>query len=136
MKKRSSVLIVEPRHNMRTFLEMTLSQDGMHVFSAISLQSALLQLRILQPNLIIVGFDAHEAGEWAAVSQINALSVAPVLTVGGIHHASPGPGIADTLAYPIDVSQLCAKVARLLDAPPAPRPTEAPSTSHHGGELL
>ena len=62
MRTRPSVLIVEPQQNTRTFLEMTLSQEGVRVFSAVSLQSALLQLRILQPDLIIVGFDGRDAG--------------------------------------------------------------------------
>lgn len=114
MGKRPSVLIVEPRQNTRTFLEMTLNQEGVRVFSAVSFKSALLQLRVLQPDLIIVDFDGYDTGEWSAVSQINALSTAPVLTLGGSHHASPVPGIAATLPHPIDVAQLCAKVAKLL----------------------
>lgn len=114
MKKRSSVLIVESRLNTRTFLEMTLNQEGVRVFSATSLHSALLQLRVLQPDLIILGSDPHDGGECAGVSQIKALSAAPVLAVGGSHHVSPGSGIAATLPQPIDVAQLCAKVAKLL----------------------
>lgn len=115
MGKRPSVLIVEPRQNTRTFLEMTLNQEGVRVFSAVSLKSALLQLRVLQPDLIIVGFDRHDAGQCAAVAQINGLSLAPVLALGDGHDTSLGSGIADTLpCSPLNAGQLCAKVTELL----------------------
>ena len=123
MGKRPSVLIVEPQQNTRTFLEMTLSQEGVMVFSAVSLSSAQLQLRVLQPDLIIVGFNRHDLRECAAVAQFNTLSAAPVLALGDNHDASPGTGIADTLPYPLHAGQLCAKVAGLLNAGYLPDPS-------------
>ena len=60
MQKRPSILIIESRQNARTFLEMTLCYEGMRVFSAVNLSSALLQLRVLQPDLIIIGSGRHE----------------------------------------------------------------------------
>ena len=49
------VLIIEPRRSVRTMLEMILCGEGLQVFAATSLHSALLQLRVLQPDLIILG---------------------------------------------------------------------------------
>jgi DNA-binding response OmpR family regulator len=115
MGNRPSVLIIEPQRSTRTSLEMTLSCEGMRVFSAISLGSALLQLRILQPDLIIVGFDGQELDESAAVTQIKALSPSPLLVLGRSADAPARPGIAGTLPYPLDMAQLSAKIAGLLD---------------------
>lgn len=122
MGKRPSVLIIEPQQSTRTTLEMTLSHEGLRVFSAVSLDSALLQLRVLRPDLIIVGFHRDDPEECAAVTQINALSPSPLLALG---HEDGGtaaamPGFADSLSYPLDVEQLCAKVAGLLVGPRLP----------------
>lgn len=114
--KRPCVLIVESRQDTRTLLEMTLSQEGVRVFSALNLSSALLQLRVLQPDLIIIGFDRCDAGECSAVAQISRLSAAPVLALGDAADASLGASIADTLSFPLQAGQLCAKVAGLLNA--------------------
>ena len=114
MGKRSSVLIVESRQNIRTFLEMTLNQEGVRVFSAVNLSSALLQLRVLQPDLIIIGLDQLELDVDAAVAQIKALSSAPLLALGDGAGVTPVQGISDTLHYPLIAGQFCAKVATLL----------------------
>jgi DNA-binding response OmpR family regulator len=123
MGKRPSVLVIEPQQSTRTTLEMMLSHEGLRVFSATSLGSALLQLRVLQPDLIIIGFDGQELAESAAVAQVKALSPAPVLVLGNATGTSRGPGVADCLTYPLNIEQLCAKVALLLDTrvstPPA-----------------
>ena len=122
MGYRPSVLIIEPQQSHRTTLEMTLSYEGMRVFSAISLDSALLQLRVLQPDLIIIGFDGQGSDESAAVAQIKVLSSAPLLVLGDWDRASQRPGVADTLPYPFNVEQLCAKVAMLLVGQGLPDP--------------
>jgi len=114
MGRRPSVLIIESRQSIRTFMEMTLSQEGLQVFSAISLRSALLQLRVIQPDLIILGADPHEIEKGQAVAQIRALCPAPLLALEGQGGAIPGPGFDDLLPHPYDAGQLCAKVARLL----------------------
>jgi DNA-binding response OmpR family regulator len=114
MNKRPSVLVVESRQNTRTFLEMTLSQEGMCVFSAINLASALLQLRVLRPDLIIVALDRRLLVDGAAVAQIKALTEAPVLALAADGEDMPWPGIADILPYPIKAGQLRSKVAGLL----------------------
>jgi DNA-binding response OmpR family regulator len=111
---RPSVLIIESHQSTRTFMEMTLSQEGLRVFSAISLSSALLQLRVIQPNLIILGIDWHEIEQGQAVDQIRTLCPAPLLALGGKNGATTGPGIADTLPYPYSVGELCIKVSALL----------------------
>ena len=123
MGNRPSVLIIEPQQSNRTTLEMTLSHEGMRVYSATSLGSALLQLRVLQPDLIIIGFDGQELAESAAVAQVKALSPAPVLVLGNGTGTSRGPGIADCLTYPLNIEQLCAKVALLLDTRVSTPPT-------------
>ena len=114
MVNRPSVLIIEPQQSTRTTLEMTLSCERMRVFSAISLSSALLQLRVLQPDLIIIGIDRQELEESAAVAQIKALSSAPLLVLGDGTGVSHGSGVADTLSYPFSVGQLCDKVGGML----------------------
>lgn len=115
MGKRPSVLIIEARQNTRTFLEMTLSQEGVRVFSAINLASALLQLRVLQPDLIILGLGQQEYEAGAALAQIRALSLSPLLLLGDGSGGRPGPGIAEILPYPYHAGQLCATVAQLLE---------------------
>ena len=116
MRKRPSILLIEPRQNIRTTLEMTLCHGGMQVFSAVNLDSALLQLRVLQPDLIIIGFERPGSEEGAAVARIKALSSAPLLALGDGNGASPVPGVADTLSSPLNIGQLCVRVAGLLDA--------------------
>ena len=81
MQRRPSVLIIESRHSTRTLLEMTLSHAGLRVYSAVSLDSALLQLRVLEPDLILVGFDHAGPAESSAAVQIRALSASPLLAL-------------------------------------------------------
>lgn len=120
MAKRPSVLIIESRQNTRTLLEMTLCHDGMRVFSAVDLDSARLQLRVLQPDLIIVGSDHGMVENDDAMAQLRALSPAPLLALGRGAPASMKLGPAATLPYPISAGELCAKVAELLGSVPAP----------------
>lgn len=122
MEKRPGILIVEARHNIRTFLEMTLSQEGVQVFSAVNLASALLQLRVLQPDLIIVGVGPRECEECAALSQIRALSSSPLLVLGDGSDTTARPDSAEILPYPYQVGQLCAKVAQMLEGRNESRP--------------
>lgn len=121
MEKRPGILIIEARHNIRTFLEMTLSQAGARVFSAVNLASALLQLRVLQPDLIILGLGQAEHEECAALAQIRALSASPLLALASDSDTALPPGIAAILPYPYQVGQLCATVARLLEGRDEPR---------------
>ncbi len=114
MEKRPGILIIEARHNVRTFLEMTLSQGGARVFSAVNLASALLQLRVLQPDLIIIGLDGQDGEVSAVLAQIRAVSTSPLLALGDDPGVASGPGIAGILPYPYHVSQLCTMVAQLL----------------------
>lgn len=122
MVTRPSILVIEPQQSTRTTLEMTLSHEGMRVFSAISLDSALLQLRVLQPDLIIVGFDRQKPDESIAVTQIKMLSRAPLLALEDGTDGAPVPDFADTLSYPLNVELLCAKVAMLLVGQCLPAP--------------
>lgn len=115
MKRRPSILIVEPRQNMRTFLEMTFAQEGISVFSAVNFDSALLQLRVLHPDLIIIGAGQHREDENVVLAQIKALSASPLLALGDDSGEAPRPGVTEVLPYPYHVEQLCAKVAQLLD---------------------
>ena len=93
---------------------MTLSQEGFSVFSAVNLNSALLQLRVLRPDLIIVGFDQLEFDVDAAVAQFKALSSSPLFVLGGSNSIATRSGIADTLLDAFNVGELCVKVAGLL----------------------
>lgn len=114
MQKRPNILIIEPRQDVRTFLEMTLCHEGMRVFSAMNLGSALLQLRVLESDLIIIGNgrEALDAGD--AVAKIKALSLSPLLALGHGNGVAAWPGIAAALPYPLGAGQLCAEVSRLL----------------------
>ncbi len=114
MQRRPSVLIIESRHSTRTLLEMTLSHAGLRVYSAVSLDSALLQLRVLEPDLILVGFDHAGPAESSAAVQIRALSASPLLALADESGALPGPEYADTVPYPLNAGQLCKKIACLL----------------------
>jgi len=113
MGRRPSVLVIESQQSTRTLLEMTLSHEGLRVYSAVNLDSALLQLRVLRPDLIIVGLD-HQSPEGSRVArQLRALSPSPLLALGGESGAPVGPEFADAVPYPINAGLLCSKVARL-----------------------
>lgn len=114
MRKRPSVLIIEPRHSTRTLLEMTLSQERVWVLSAASVASALLQLRVLRPDLIIVDFHQEELAPGAAVALIRTQSASPLLVLGDAGGATNGQGVVDVLPCPFTAGQLCAKVTELL----------------------
>lgn len=114
MRQRASVLIVESRLGTRTFLELTLGQEGLRVFSAVSLNSALLQLRTLRPDLIIIGPGWQELGEGGAEARIKAVSAAPLLVLGNGAGATPGPGRAEPAPLPLNPGELCARVAQAL----------------------
>jgi DNA-binding response OmpR family regulator len=104
------IFVIEARQNIRTMLEMTLSSERIRVFSATSLSSALLQLRVLQPDLIIVGSDGPELFTRTAVAQIKALSNVPLLLLGCATATMTVAGVDGTLLYPLDAGDLCAKV--------------------------
>lgn len=115
MRQPHQVLIVEPRRSVRTMLEMTLCGEGLQVFSAASLRSALLQLRVLQPDLIIFGTAGAGRDGCSALSEVRAHSRACVLVLGGLGDGDPALGADHTLAYPFGASELCAAVSGLLD---------------------
>lgn len=104
------ILIVEPRRSMRTMLEMILTGEGLQIFAAATLRSALLQLRVLQPDLIILGA-VNDAG--SAVAVIRAISPARVLALDGAGSTAE-PGADRNLAHPFSASELCAAVLGLL----------------------
>jgi hypothetical protein len=126
------IFVIEARQNVRTMLEMTLSSmtsssatsslttssmtassERIRVFSAVSLGSALLQLRVLHPDLIIVGSDGPELTTRAAVAQVKALAGVPLLLLGW-ETAPKIPGVDGTLRYPLDIGELFVKVMGVL----------------------
>jgi len=129
MAENPTIFVIEARQNVRTMLEMTLSSmtlssmsvasmtmasERIKVFSAISLSSALLQLRVLQPDLIIVGSDGPGMSTRSAVAQIKALSNVPLLLLGHAAATLTVAGDDDTLRDPLDAGELSAKVAGSL----------------------
>jgi two-component system, OmpR family, KDP operon response regulator KdpE len=110
MAENPIIFVIEARQNVRTMLELTLASERIKVFSAISLSSALLQLRVLQPDLIIVGSDGPGMCTRTAVAQIKALSDVPLLLLESETATATVAGVDDTLRYPLDAGELCAKV--------------------------
>lgn len=110
------VLLVACKPSTRLMLEMFLLSKGLQVFAARSVQSALLQLRVLYPDLIIL--DGTETGNACAeiVSQLKQLSSAPVLVfrnaVSGAHRQ---PAVDGYLTYPVDIADLSAQVTCALE---------------------
>lgn len=88
---------------------MTLSREGLQVFSAANLNSALLQLRVLQPDLIIISGDCPAQEPSDAERQIRALSAAPLLMLTGSIAANIEPGGARSSLF--NVEKLRAAVA-------------------------
>ena len=115
MGQSHQVLIVEPRRSVRTMLEMILCGEGLQVFSAASLRSALLQLRVLQPDLIILDADTTGSEGGSPISEIRALSKARVMALDGKGAGGSAPGADHTLAHPFGASELCAVVSLLLE---------------------
>lgn len=112
MSVRPAVLIIQPELSSRIMLEMALSSDGLRVFSAASLQSALRQLRVLIADLIILDERAAARGAKAeTVERIRSCSAAPILGLGDFRDQA---GVGDWLPYPLNGAALSASAARLL----------------------
>lgn len=94
-------------------LEMALCHDGHQVFSAVSVESALLQLRVLRPHLILLGEDGQRGASDRAVEQMAGLSAAPVLLLDG--SGSTTGSEVERPAHPIGAREICVAVARCLN---------------------
>ncbi len=124
MESQPTVLLVVCRSSTRILLEMFLSNQDIEVFTAPSVHSALLQLRILHPDLIIV--DGRDLGDtWKdAVTRIKAHTSAAVWVLQESHdkqHAAMQDAavcmvseVDEQPAYPLNVANLTTQLMALL----------------------
>lgn len=118
MKERPRVLIVDDDQDVRTLLELALSHAGFQVFSAPNGSSALLQLRVVQPDLVILDVLMPEPDGWRTLQQIREFSSVPILiltalTAPDVKQQCLAQGADSYLTKPIDVQNLQAQALAL-----------------------
>jgi DNA-binding response OmpR family regulator len=98
---------------------MALSHDGFRVFLALNMNSALLQLRVFQPDLIVCHVLVSDADGWETLGRIRRVSEAPVVALVDSEdltdrRTDPAYGADAYATEPVDVQELCAKARALL----------------------
>jgi two-component system KDP operon response regulator KdpE len=128
MKERPKVLIVDDDQDVRTLLELALSHAGFQVFSAPNGSSALLQLRVVQPDLVILDVLMPEPDGWRTLQHIREFSSVPILILTALNESGVGQkclalGADSYLKKPVDVQKLQARAQALVQegARPAAR---------------
>ena len=119
MNERPRVLIVDDDQDVRTLLELALSHGGFQVSSAPNGSSALLQLRVVQPDVVILDILMPAPDGWETLRQIRALSNVPVLILtasneAGLEHKCLARGANGCLRKPVDVWKLQARTWALI----------------------
>jgi two-component system response regulator MprA len=115
------LLIVDGNRHTWTMLELALGYgaDRCQVFSAPSGHSALLQLGVLQPDLILLALAAPGGEGWDTLRRIRAVSRVPILALAAedtpeIALRSLEQGAAYCLRQPLALQELRARVRALL----------------------
>ncbi|MGD8623516.1 MAG: response regulator [Anaerolineae bacterium] len=123
MKERPKVLIVDDDQDVRTLLELALSHAGFQVFSAPNGSSALLQLRVVQPDLVILDVLMPDPDGWRTLQRIREFSTVPVLILTAVNEAGVGQkslaqGADGYLRKPVDVQELQRQAQVLIQGDP------------------
>lgn len=121
MQGRPRVLIVDDDQHVRTLLELALSHGGFQVFSAPNGGSALLQLRVLRPDMVILDVMMPEPDGWETLQKIRETSSVPVMILTALDQPDLrkrclAQGADAFLTKPIDVADLQAQTLALVTA--------------------
>jgi DNA-binding response OmpR family regulator len=121
MNEKPRVLIVDDDQAVRTLLELALSHTGFQVFSAPNGSSALLQLRVVQPDLLILDILMPGLDGWETLQQIREFSSIPILILTALHQPDMkeqclARGADGCLSKPIDMRELQAQAQALVQS--------------------
>jgi DNA-binding response OmpR family regulator len=123
-KAQTRILIANNRRDMRTLLELALSDAGFQVFSAPSGKSALLQMDVVSPQLIILDGQMPGMDGWETLRRIRAQSAVPVIVLLGLdgdnQPACLAAGADACLVEPFNIQELFARVYTLLSPEQGP----------------
>lgn len=109
------ILIVQADRNLRTMLELAFAYDdsGYQVYTAPDGRSALLQLEIIRPDVVMLEVSVADGEGWVTLDRIREVSNVPVIALsvvddpriaiesakrGADHFALPGPRIRELQA--------------------------------------
>ena len=111
MNERPRVLIVDDDQAVRTLLELALSHGGFQVFSAPNGSSALLQIRVIQPDLVILDLLMPDPDGWRTLQKIREVSAVPILILTALNEPDMAKkclarGADGCLFKPIDMQVL------------------------------
>jgi DNA-binding response OmpR family regulator len=117
-KAQPRILVVTDSRDTRTLLEFALSEAGLQVFSAPSKKSALLQIDVVIPHVIVLDSCAPGIVEEDTLHRIREHSTVPVIVLNGVNNPTRRASLeADVAAYlpqPLDVQELYARIQHLL----------------------
>lgn len=115
------LLIVECDRNTRTRLELAFEYDGSsyQLFSAPSGKSALLQLSVVQPDLILLDIMLREDDGWAILKRIRQVSSVPIIVISPVDTPeitirSLEQGANYCMMLPVSMQELRSRVQVLL----------------------
>jgi DNA-binding response OmpR family regulator len=119
MTERPSVLVVDDDQAVRTLLELALSHGGFQVFSAPNGSSALLQIRIVQPDLVILDILMPDLDGWGTLQRIREVSTVPILILtameeGDMVKTCLSRGANGYLPKPVDMQDLQTRARDLV----------------------
>ena len=117
---RQRILIIEDSQDTRTLLEMALSRKGYQVFMAPNGKSALRQMSIVQPDLILLDLMMAEMDGWEVLKQVRVNSRVPVIVLSAQNNQTEKAklyGANDYLVKPINLNSLQNRIQHLLQVP-------------------
>lgn len=121
MDVRRTILVAKGVPVLLAALELALAHNGDRylVLSAPSAASALLQLQVVKPEVIIVGIEPGETEGWETLRRIRALSTAPIIVFSAedrpeITIRSIEQGADYCIFLPLDVPALRSRLQALL----------------------
>ena len=115
----TKVLIVDDDPAVRDRLGRAFSFTGVQVFAASSGETALLQVDLVVPDLIILDISSLDSDRWETLHQIRELPYIPVIALthsddGGLGVESLIHGADYSMTKPVRVRELQARARALL----------------------
>jgi DNA-binding response OmpR family regulator len=117
-KAQARILIAANNRATRTLLELALSEAGFQVFSAPSGNSALLQMDVVAPQLVVLDGQLPEMDGWEPLRRIRERSTVPIVVFAGpaddAGQSCLEAGADVCLPNPLDIQELDSQVRALL----------------------
>ena len=117
--RRPRVLVIDDDALTRELLALLLADDGYEVRAAADGRAALRLLESWRADLIVLDLvmDGMDGAAFLAEHRRDGIAEIPVLLLSaarGLEDRARGLGVAEALAKPFDLDELCAMVRRLL----------------------